>query len=220
MRLDEDIAFKSDSGFTLIEVLLALTIFAIGILAVITLSDANVRLAKESADRVLVANLAREGIELVRNVRDSNWLKIEDNQTDCGGSDICPWDYRLHAEDNGGFFAIDYTYETTGLLTGCTSWDNCLDSSSALGRIYLNETTGYYSHQPGGKVTNFSRIIKIENLCLANDGTSITETPRSTVCTPGIEEKVGIVVTAKVRYRIHGKTIDFDAVEHLYNWRY
>ncbi len=210
----------SIGGFTLIEVLLALTIFSIGILAVLTLSDANVRLAKENADRVLAANLAREGVELVRNLRDSNWLKIENNQTDCGSGNICPWDYHLHAEDNSGFFAIDYDYENTGILTGasCNSWDSCLNSDVALGKIYLNKTTGYYSHQPSGKATNFSRIIKIQNICLST--IDHLETPRGTECIDGTEEKIGLVVTARVRRQTHGKIVDFDATEHLYDWRY
>ena len=102
---------KNKNGFTLIEVLIALGVFSVAVLAAFALAMSNLRIAQENYDRVLSSNLAREGIELVRNIRDSNWLKIDANY-DCdnssNGLQFCAWDEGLadisfNCIDNTGF---------------------------------------------------------------------------------------------------------------------
>lgn len=67
---------KAEGGFTLIEIVVALSIVSVGILA--TLASANFSQNASTANvRTAVGiNLAREGIEAVRNIRDSNWAII------------------------------------------------------------------------------------------------------------------------------------------------
>lgn len=66
------------AGFTIIEVIVATAIVSIGILSTVTVAAITVK-AGESNERTLVAtNLAREGIESVRSIRDSNWQILAD----------------------------------------------------------------------------------------------------------------------------------------------
>ena len=61
------------SGFTIIEVIVALTLFAVGILATVSAANYGLRASAGNKKTVTGLNLAREGIEAVRNIRDSNW---------------------------------------------------------------------------------------------------------------------------------------------------
>lgn len=65
-------------GFTLIEVLLAVTVFSIGIIGSYNIIAYNISNFSKSINRVIASNLAQEGFELVRNIRDSNWLSGAD----------------------------------------------------------------------------------------------------------------------------------------------
>ena len=66
---------KTYRGFTFIEMMIALTVFSIGILAVMRVITQNLT-AMDKAETTTVATfLAKEGIELAYNVRDSNLQK-------------------------------------------------------------------------------------------------------------------------------------------------
>ncbi len=74
------------NGFTFIEIIVAITIFSIGILAVLGLMTNNLKLMDQNSTRLQATVLAKEGIELVYNIRDSNiqkelnWNCIIDDQ--------------------------------------------------------------------------------------------------------------------------------------------
>ena len=67
---------KRQKAFTLVEVLIAITILTIGILSgfiLVTRALYNVAVIK---DRLTASFLAQEGIELTRQIRDSNFLRM------------------------------------------------------------------------------------------------------------------------------------------------
>lgn len=66
---------NNTKGFTLLEVILAIFVIFIGItgaLALITFSISGVAINKS---RIIASELTQEGMEVVRNIRDTNWLK-------------------------------------------------------------------------------------------------------------------------------------------------
>ena len=63
------------SAFTFIEVIIAITVFAIGVLAVLRLITQNLVMLDVTQSRMTATFLAKEGIELVYNMRDSNIAK-------------------------------------------------------------------------------------------------------------------------------------------------
>ncbi len=70
------IAFiHSRSGFTLIELLVGMTIFSIAITSIFLLLESTMKSVRISRNEVIVSNLLREQLELVRNVRDANLAK-------------------------------------------------------------------------------------------------------------------------------------------------
>ena len=62
-------------GFTLIEALFAVFIIGVGLMAIILAITQILNLSSYSASKLTAAYLAQEGIEIVRNVRDTNWLQ-------------------------------------------------------------------------------------------------------------------------------------------------
>jgi prepilin-type N-terminal cleavage/methylation domain-containing protein len=67
--------FRSNyKGFTLIEVVVAVFVLTIGVLAVFNVVQNITVYSKVSSSRLTAVYLVQEGIELVRNQRDSNWL--------------------------------------------------------------------------------------------------------------------------------------------------
>lgn len=66
---------KNKSAFTFIEVIIAITVFAIGVLAVLRLITQNLVTLDNTQMRTTATFLAKEWIELVYNMRDSNLQK-------------------------------------------------------------------------------------------------------------------------------------------------
>lgn len=74
-------------GETLIETIIALSILAIGITIASTVILNSMRNLTNAKNRVIAINLAREGIEAMRNVRDTNWLYYSDRRRQCWNHD-------------------------------------------------------------------------------------------------------------------------------------
>lgn len=62
------------SGITLVEVLVSLFIFSVALSALLFLMTNLLTSADELRNNTIAAGLAQEGLEVVRNIRDQNWL--------------------------------------------------------------------------------------------------------------------------------------------------
>ncbi len=71
-----------NKGFTILEVLVTMLVVTIGGLAAYAMVQQVVFSTFSSSYRLTAAYLAKEGIEFVRNTRDTNWLKQEDWNND------------------------------------------------------------------------------------------------------------------------------------------
>lgn len=81
----------NQSGFGILEVLIASGIIAIFAGGVIILGNMALRSVVVNKHRLQAAYLAQEGVELVRNIRDSNWVD---------GNKNTGWDFGIN--DSGG----------------------------------------------------------------------------------------------------------------------
>lgn len=122
-----------ESGQTLIETVIGIFILVAGIAAAVGLAIFAFASSQNITKHMVAVGLAREGIEAVKNMRDTNWLQgsisktcynpktSQNNDADCypnwldqgGGYDIDPTgspgsgNYRLRYEDNTGFWDFD-----------------------------------------------------------------------------------------------------------------
>ena len=67
--------FKKGEGFTLIEVIIVILVVTVGVLAAYITTQEIVSYTHQISYRLTAAYLAKEGIEIVRNIRDTNWLE-------------------------------------------------------------------------------------------------------------------------------------------------
>jgi type IV pilus modification protein PilV len=124
-------------GFTLIEVLAAMFILVMGVLGVFGLISRTVTFNSSVNSQLVASYLAQEGLELVRNIRDANFLKIHKG---AGG------------EWNDG-------------LTGCSSGCGADYNDTALGGFQstpLKLNNGFYTYDAGTD-TIFTREIVIDS---------------------------------------------------------
>jgi len=66
---------KNNKGFTLLETIVAVGLIVVGLVAALALITTSLFYVSNIQDRLAAANLIAEGIEVVRNIRDNNWLQ-------------------------------------------------------------------------------------------------------------------------------------------------
>ncbi len=130
---------KKQIGFGILEVVVSIGIITIGMIGVLSLIVQNTQVYYVNKSRYTAVMLAQEGIELVRNIRDSNWR----TGADWNSSIVGDGSYRI--ESNAG---------TISLLDvdGSPAIDN-LDA-----RLKM-DSSGIYQHTNGDN-TPYYRIIE------------------------------------------------------------
>lgn len=72
--MSKKIKNKNQKAFTLIESMIAITLIVSGITGLLVLVNRSIGFASLAFNQLTAANLAQEGIELTRNIRDNNWM--------------------------------------------------------------------------------------------------------------------------------------------------
>src|SRR3989344_2406253 len=75
--------YEKEKGQTLIETVVALFVLTTGLTAGLSLAIYSFSTTTEISRKIIATGLAREGIEVARRQRDSNWLA--GTLSDCGG---------------------------------------------------------------------------------------------------------------------------------------
>ena len=116
---------KKKSAFTFIEVMIAIAVFSIGVLSVLRLVTQNLVTLDATQARTMATFLAKEWMELVYNMRDSNidkWLprdcllktQFEVNVVGSIDLNVCAWNFASWTEDHQilqiSFDPKKYTY--------------------------------------------------------------------------------------------------------------
>ena len=204
-------ARRRSSGQSMIEVIIASGIIATAVSASLTLVSASVSAEKESESGIIAANMAREGIEIARMVRDSNWLADANWDAGLEGADadrtaVPVFSPAAHA------WALDYAAAAT------------IDDDA--GRVYRYisnssepaATVGLYvqaAEQPAGTVISpFRRLVTTEAIC--DVAGTVTILGSGVVCTG---EKIGIRVRSRVQWFTSSRARKLEIVEDMYNWR-
>lgn len=204
----------SDSrGQTLIEAVVAIAIIGIALVGFLSQSTYNFLASTESLKRNTGLNLAREGIEAVRNIRDSNWL------AGCPDPDE-PNCYYWHTglSQNLEYRAIPFFQSAAGewkLIFVNKTFDDCVQSQACV--LFVNDL-GLYTADPTGAVaSDYYRQVEIRPICQnenACGGDGICESGE--LC-PG--EQIGVKVISHVRWKQKDDWRNVVLSDYLYNWR-
>lgn len=125
--------FKKQKGFTLLEMIFAITIISVGVLGIYNGMSFAISNTQKAREYFMSAYLAQEGIEIVKNMRDTNWVAGES------------WDSGLICESG---CEADYN-------TASSTFSSNVYGS---GRYLEIDANGFYSYE-GGSPTIYKRKI-------------------------------------------------------------
>ena len=127
------------NGFTMIEMIAALFVVSMGIMGVFSLVSQTISYISITSSRLTAIYLSQEGMEIIRNIRDSNFLKI--NKGEEGN-----WDDGL---SNGQYYNFDYESQSVPDNTNCS------------GNNYLDISGDFYKCFGSGRFQRKAQITKI-----------------------------------------------------------
>jgi prepilin-type N-terminal cleavage/methylation domain-containing protein len=159
---------NSERGFTVIEMIIAIFILSVAIIGVFSALSVTVVLTANASDRLTGAYLAQEGIEIVRNIRDNNWLAQDlclanPEVSECA---VVPgWLAGIYNADVGGeqHYQVDYK-------NGVISLNNSTDPTDLTGLpgcdfLGFDSLSGFYSYSSNqGSPSRFMRKISLKPL--------------------------------------------------------
>ena len=136
------VPYSIKKGFTLLEVIIAISILTVAIGGIFALVHQTLKMASLANSKLVAAYLAQEGVEIVRNFRDNNWLE---QRRDSGFS------WKAGIEE--GEYEADYN-------------DAALAPFVGNGRhLYIDGSNGFYAYlgspRPADTQTKFKRKITI-----------------------------------------------------------
>jgi prepilin-type N-terminal cleavage/methylation domain-containing protein len=138
---------NNKKGFTLLEVIAAVFIFSIGILAAYRIIPSIISNTTINSSKTVAAYLAQEGIEIVRKIRDGNWLELNNDG-------ITPLDEGLTACSSG--CTADYT------ILDQEDPHLSIPAERATSTLLKIDSTGFYKYIcPACTSTKFNRTITI-----------------------------------------------------------
>ncbi|MFA7298070.1 MAG: prepilin-type N-terminal cleavage/methylation domain-containing protein [Candidatus Absconditabacterales bacterium] len=146
---------RKKSGFTFIEVIIAITVFAIGVLAVLRLITQNLVTLDITQMRTNATFLAKEGIELVYNMRDSNISKglawncilkkdfATGNRNEIDPETVCGSNFSSGSETNK---ILQISFDREGY-----TYTRMLDAGTDFNELFTGNILYYTSGDVGGR---------------------------------------------------------------------
>ncbi len=219
-------------GESLLEVIIAVTVLTIVLASAFGVLMQSSATNINSINRVVALNIAREGVEAVRNVRDTNWLKYSGNRRekwlcldtlDRGPTDNESDDVIMHACKNNileeiteAVYRVDFSNTVRRYLL-----ENIIDTPSALTAketlpievFRLYETAGRISHNTTGKTLPFYRQIQ-----LIPEDTYLDPSAVNPCIVPGCPQDVRLHVLVRVQWMEGDNVRSLDLETYLYDF--
>ncbi len=199
-------------GQGLIEAIVALGVIISGIIGMVNLSISNQISTDEAKEQLIATNFAREGIEVIRNIRDTNWLTCEIN---AGTLNCNTWNQGL---SSGTDVTVSVLLNVSNNTWSLDFTANDIDHNHA--RIWRRNSgtaaeigTHFQSTDnppDNATLSGFNRLITLDSIC--------TDKSVQTTCS-GSNPKIGIKVQSTVQWTSKGGVADLVLEERLFNWR-
>lgn len=222
-------------GQGILEVVFSISVVTIGLISIVSLVLFNINVQNYNHNILIASNLAREGIEIVRNVRDSNWLDPAKEWDD--SLFITEEEPTIYKDDNS-FIILTWDQWPTPPIESCgydivpagVSWQDCINEKFDLGYALCRISTiplynnpehktfsqgGYFLE---GEDTNFYRMIYINEICDIFGHEKIL-TNHQERCQDYGYPKIGMQIISKVGWNHKGVVQTIEAEERLYNWK-
>lgn len=152
--------------FSIIEVLVWIFVFSLGLVAILMLLSSSMTLNELNRNRIIASNLAREQIELLRNIRDNNYAKLQPwNLKNPSGTDY------TSVFSSGAYYTLESDFSASWdfpirvqEITDFVEWPEYVSSRMESYRLCLDDENVYtYSCDTNTK-TMFFRYMHLEPL--------------------------------------------------------
>lgn len=152
---------SQQGGFTIIEIIIAIFILSVAVIGVFNAFSIMDTLSSDATDRLTATYLSQEGIEIIRNIRDTNWLTCLDGS--------CTWSYGLDGTNPS--CTAGYEADITNYPHNYLYQDKLLSCWAGDGDELKINSDGFYGYfnNVGDKLTKFKRKITIFCLPDQND---------------------------------------------------
>ncbi|MFA4936783.1 MAG: hypothetical protein WC575_00610 [Patescibacteria group bacterium] len=208
---------KQPAGQGLLEAMLAIGLILVGLGAVLSLTLRNISAVADSGQRIVAVNLAREAIDVVRGIRDSNWLAASNS----GPSRL--WDDKLVPDNSGQGARAVLNLPLLGPPATPVAFEiefidgrDVNDDSYKMYRDNVNHQ--WYQDTTALKATGFNRMIWLDPVC------KTAGVLAGVVGCGDTDTKIGIRVQVQVAWNASGifgsvSKRQLTVEEYLYNWR-
>lgn len=200
---------RSRAAETLAEVIIAITVLTLGTGSATVLVMTSIRATHSGEDRLVAYNLAREGVEAVRNLRDTNWLRFPSERASCWDTYGVTVATACGTGNKLGTAAPGQTITVSPNLTGPNelfTWTVVTTPTSPQQKLYVVSAPGggtLYTHDStymGATLSPFSRLV------------TIVKTPGNATI------PAQMVVTATVSWEESGRPTSVSFTDQLINY--
>lgn len=165
---------KNTQGFSIIEILIWIFIFSLWLVSVYALILTTMKLNDYSKNSIIASNLARESLEIVRNVRDSNyknmfkWNKL-------------PWNDVNKLFEVWTYYKVENNFDNSNSdsvlfdkINSFWEWKDELNWKMNQYNLCLNSSNTYtYDCNSENKKTYFYRYVKFDEVKYNNSWTDV-----------------------------------------------
>ena len=156
--------------FSIIEILVWIFIFSMWIASVYAIISSTLRINDYNENYIIASSLANEQIELIRNIRDSNYSKIKNyNQINPETNDY------TNVFESGKKYKIENNYASTAtfpikvidITTWFEEWETKMATPSMKSYILCIDNLNRYTYDcttPTNKKTRFYKYISLEEV--------------------------------------------------------
>jgi hypothetical protein len=198
---------RNQKGQGFMEVIVAVGIMVMGIVSILILTSYNLTAAEYGENRLIASNLARESLEVIRNIRDSNWLAEND------------WDQDLPSSFSDNLQIVKFEETVTGPDYSLETSASDIETCGVPCQLYTNNTI--FSHDSSGAYSGFRRLVEFNDICDDQPGVDNEVFKIMLVNQNCIgDTRVGFVLKSKVQWNSsNGDTREVVIEDRLFDWR-
>jgi len=134
-------------GFSLLEVIIAIAILSTGIVASVSLISRTISASSAVKNQLIAVNLAQEGIEVIHNIRHTNWINDR------------PWSFGLEIQGAGGCEPSSPPETASCPIIGIVDYNDTGITFAGDQRMFWDIISQHYIHGAVDEI--FSRHIEI-----------------------------------------------------------
>ncbi len=150
-----------EKGFTLVELMISIFILSVCVIAIYSAFSVIFILTSDSADQLTAAYLAQEGVEIIRNLRDTNWLEMDYCDANSCTAPNPSWDDGFSSCINPNWCRVDYSTKLYTAMGSTLSPVPAFNAGDYLHRdTSSNPHPNFYDYN-SGPTTKFQRKITI-----------------------------------------------------------